>query len=106
MVGHRIRLVVEGLNILILPLINPDGREYVRLSTEDGHEWWRKNRSYNNGSRGTDINRNYDFLWKWIIGNTSDDPRDEGIMGPPRSWSLKPATSARCWMATAHHRLR
>ena len=69
-----IRLLVEGLDIFILPLLNPDGREYVRLYDP----WWRKNRGYNaDGSRGTDLNRNYDFLWKWPIGQTSTNPSSE-----------------------------
>ena len=69
-----IRLLVEGLDIFILPLLNPDGREYVRLYDP----WWRKNRGYNtDGSRGTDLDRNYDFLWKWPIGQTSTNPSSE-----------------------------
>jgi murein tripeptide amidase MpaA len=73
-----IRLLVEGLDIFILPLLNPDGREYVRLYDP----WWRKNRGYNSdGSRGTDLNRNYDFLWKWAIGQTSTNPSNETYYG-------------------------
>ncbi len=73
-----IRTLVEGLDIFILPLLNPDGREYVRLYDQ----WWRKNRSFNaDGSRGTDLNRNYDFLWQWSIGMTSSVPSSETYRG-------------------------
>jgi murein tripeptide amidase MpaA len=75
-----IRLAVDGLDIFIAPLINPDGREHVQSPT--GYQWWRKNRSVNaDGSRGTDLNRNYDFLWHWIIGQTSAFPPSDTYHG-------------------------
>jgi carboxypeptidase T len=75
-----IRLLVDGLDIFILPLLNPDGREYVR--SPSGDQWWRKNRGFNaDGSRGTDLNRNYDFLWPWTIGNTSSAPSSDLYRG-------------------------
>ena len=75
-----VRVAVDGLDIFIAPLINPDGREHVQSPT--GYQWWRKNRSFNaGGSRGTDLNRNYDFLWQWIIGNTSATPSDDTYHG-------------------------
>jgi carboxypeptidase T len=68
-----IRLLIDGMDIFIAPNINPDGREYVQSAS--GDPWWRKNRGTNaDGSRGADINRNYDFLWQWTIGNTSSNP--------------------------------
>ena len=75
-----LKLAVDGLDIFIAPLINPDGREWVQSPT--GYQWWRKNRSVNaNGTRGTDLNRNYDFLWQWIIGQTSANPGDDTYHG-------------------------
>jgi murein tripeptide amidase MpaA len=75
-----IKLLVDGLDIFVAPLINPDGHEYVQSPT--GYQWWRKNRSHNpGGSRGTDLNRNYDFLWQWIIGQTSATPSDDTYHG-------------------------
>jgi murein tripeptide amidase MpaA len=77
-----IRLLVDGLDIFIVPNVNPDGREYIRLSSEPNHDWWRKNRGFNaDGSRGTDLNRNYDFLWEWTIGNTSNIPSSQTYRG-------------------------
>ena len=66
-----VNLIVENLDVFILPLVNPDGRIYVQSPT--GDPWWRKNRSVNAGStcRGVDINRNYDFLWSSGIGTSS-----------------------------------
>jgi murein tripeptide amidase MpaA len=75
-----VRLLVEGLDLFILPLLNPDGREHVQSPT--GYQWWRKNRGFNaDGSRGTDLNRNYDFLWQWTIGNTSSLPTADTYRG-------------------------
>lgn len=78
----EIRVLVDGLDIFILPNMNPDGREYVRSGDDAEHRWWRKNRSFNaDGTRGTDLNRNYDFLWPWIIGQTSGVPGAETYHG-------------------------
>jgi murein tripeptide amidase MpaA len=76
----QIRQLLDGLEIFILPLLNPDGREYVFSPT--GYAWWRKNRSVNaDGTRGTDLNRNYDFLWQWAIGSTSTVPGADTYRG-------------------------
>ena len=68
-----VELLVNGMEIFIVPNINPDGREYVQATPGPAyHERWRKNRRTNaDGSIGADLNRNYDFLWEWTIGNTS-----------------------------------
>ena len=75
-----VRAIVDGLDVFILPNMNPDGREYVRAP--GGDPWWRKNRGTNpDGTRGTDLNRNYDFLWPWIIGQTSSFPASDTYHG-------------------------
>ena len=68
---ETIQLIVENLDLYILPLVNPDGREYVQSPT--GDPWWRKNRNPNPGLTcdGVDLNRNYDFLWSSGIGTSS-----------------------------------
>ena len=71
-----VRLVLEATDLFIIPQLNPDGRAYVFNSS--GDRWWRMNRSDNAGTdcHGTDLNRNYGFLWQWTIGNTSANPCD------------------------------
>ncbi|GAC1456282.1 MAG: hypothetical protein PVSMB1_05940 [Gemmatimonadaceae bacterium] len=71
-----VALLVEGLDIWILPLVNPDGRSYVQAL--GGDVWWRKNRRPTGACTGIDLNRNFDFLWTSGIG-TSSDPCDYQI---------------------------
>jgi carboxypeptidase T len=75
-----IKLIIQSLDIFILPLLNPDGRVYVQ--TTDA--WWRKNRRINAGStcKGVDLNRNYDFLSNYAIGSTSTSPCSDTFKGP------------------------
>jgi len=58
----RIRDIIDSTEILVIPMVNPDGVEFD----------WRKNREPNYGwfgtadqitSYGVDLNRNYDYLW-------------------------------------------
>ncbi|MBA3766902.1 MAG: hypothetical protein H0W99_07920 [Acidobacteria bacterium] len=71
-----IKLLVDALDIYLLPLVNPDGRTYVQSPT--GYAMWRKNRNPNPGKpcKGVDLNRNYDFLWSSGIGTSSDSCSD------------------------------
>lgn len=67
-----IRLIVDSLDVWMLPCSNPDGRAFV-MTTDD---MWRKNRRVNAGTacRGVDLNRNCDMLWGVTQGSTSCDP--------------------------------
>ncbi len=60
--GHNpyVTYLVEHRQIWLVPILNPDGLEYVF-----NHDmFWRKNRRANaNGSYGVDLNRNYGFKW-------------------------------------------
>jgi carboxypeptidase T len=67
-----IQKIVNNLDLLIFPLVNPDGRAFVQSPT--GNPMWRKNRNPNPGEhcQGVDLNRNFDFLWSSGIGTSSD----------------------------------
>lgn len=54
--NDQVRTVIENLNVIIFPDVNPDGRNYSQTQVP----LWRKNR---NPTAGVDINRNYDYLW-------------------------------------------
>ncbi len=72
----EVRLIVESLDLILLPLVNPDGR--VHVQSPAGYAMWRKNRSLNPGQpcRGVDLNRNYDFLWSSGIGTSASSCSD------------------------------
>src|SRR5688572_22573738 len=49
-----VKAILEKLVVYIIPLVNPDGREYTFTA---GNGMWRKNRTAGGG--GVDINRNF-----------------------------------------------
>ena len=61
-----VRRLVETMDIVALPQVNPDGRYF----SMEGHPFWRKNRRpapRGQGFRniGVDLNRNFPFLWRF-----------------------------------------
>jgi murein tripeptide amidase MpaA len=76
-----IKLIIEGMDLFIFPLVNPDGREHVQSPT--GYAMWRKNRRINPNTTciGVDLNRNFDFLWQFTIGQTSSNPCSDTYKG-------------------------
>ena len=81
-----VKLIVESLDTIVFPLVNPDGRAYVQDPA--GDVWWRKNRAAHPGTAciGVDLNRNFDFLWSSGIG-TSADPCEYQIYRGPAAFS-------------------
>jgi len=65
---------VKSFQWHIIPLANPDGYAFTRISSEN--RYWRKNRVINPGSecKGVNLNRNFDVGYG--IGAASDDPCD------------------------------
>jgi carboxypeptidase T len=83
--------LLETREIWILPVLNPDGREYVF----EVDPWWRKNRSRQRRGRiGVDLNRNFGFQWgpNRPNGGSSGNP-GSGIYRGPRPFS-EPETRA------------
>lgn len=69
-----VRVMMETLDIWMLPCANPDGRHHVM---KPGGTWnWRMNRRDNPGTtcEGVDPNRNCDFMWRVIGPTTVCDP--------------------------------
>jgi carboxypeptidase T len=99
-----VALIVENMDVYVLPLVNPDGRSHVQAPR--GDPMWRKNRAVNAGSpcRGVDINRNFDFLWNWTIGSTSADPCSDVFHGP--SAFSEPETRNVRWMLDTFGHIR
>jgi hypothetical protein len=71
--------LVDGREIWIAPMINPDGHVYVQNNHSDGWwAWWRKNRRDNgDGTYGVDLNRNYGYMWGYDnIGSSPTTSND------------------------------
>jgi hypothetical protein len=66
----RVTGLVDSREIWVVPNVNPDGSEYDKTST--GFRSWRKNRQPNSGTTavGTDLNRNWDYLWGCCGGSS------------------------------------
>ncbi len=62
-----IKKIIDNLDILIVPLANPDGRAYSQSSNKPTVMDWRMNRASipagPPGAVGVDLNRNFDIAW-------------------------------------------
>jgi len=78
-----VRIMMETLDIWMLPCANPDGRHHVMKT--GGDKMWRMNRRDNPGTmcEGVDPNRNCDFMWRVIGPTTVCDPcsSTQGFVG-------------------------
>jgi carboxypeptidase T len=75
-----IRLLFGGVDTFIAPNINPDGRSYVLSDYLNNYDWRKNRRTDNEGSDGTNLNRNFDFVWAEEI-NASSTPTDSRYHG-------------------------
>ncbi len=83
----RHRRLVDSLDIWLVPMVNPDGYQYI-MENQRQFPWWRKNlRDNDNDGRfhphvdGVDLNRNYDYNWQ------------EGGEGETASWFYRGQTA-------------
>ena len=94
----EIRGLVDGVEFLIVPVVNPDGYDY----TWSTYRLWRKNRRDNPGScEGVDLNRNYPISWGGS-GSSGDMCSDVYHGTSPFS---EPETAAMNALADAHPNL-
>src|SRR5262249_32386885 len=72
----EVRSVVERLDLVVAPLVNADGRDWVLAPPAAGedpdlHRMWRKNRAplpagqTDEKAKGVDLNRNFDIVFKF-----------------------------------------
>jgi murein tripeptide amidase MpaA len=73
-----VKLILEAMDIWLLPCVNPDGRNHV-MTVDD---MWRKNRRPGSPCIGVDLNRNADIVWGVAQGQTSCSPCAETYCGP------------------------
>lgn len=75
----EVKALLEQINIIIFPCVNPDGRNFSQSAPANA--LWRKNRDVADSGGdpakiGIDINRNQDFLWDF---NTAFSPAALGV---------------------------
>jgi carboxypeptidase T len=78
---QRITDIVNGREVWIVFLVNPDGAEHDIAGGK--YHYWRKNRQPTPGStaKGTDLNRNFGYRWGGG-GRTSSNPKAITYRGP------------------------
>ena len=74
--------VIETRNVLLIPIVNPDGYEYNRQTNPNGGGMWRKNRRNNGFNYGVDLNRNYSYEWGSQWNGSSGSTGSETYRGP------------------------
>lgn len=96
-----VTFLVEGLDLFVVPLVNPDGRVFVQAP--GGDRMWRKNRAVNAGQscRGVDLNRNYDFLFSSGIGTSGAACSD--VFRGPAAFSEPETRNVRWLLDTQPH---
>ncbi|MFD9127411.1 M14 family metallopeptidase [Kitasatospora sp. NPDC059571] len=89
--------LLHRLDLVIFPLVNPDGRHY----SQTVRPMWRKNRNPANAGGnpdpdcvGVDLNRNYDFLFDFVTAfdpsahpRVSNNPCDPQVYAGPSAFS-------------------
>lgn len=72
---QRVKNIVDGLEIWIIPMLNPDGAEYDIANPSSGFRNQRKNRQHvgDGVQPGIDLNRNFAFNWA-CCGGSSGKP--------------------------------
>lgn len=79
----EVTYLVNNREIFFIPVVNPDGYEYNRVSDPNGGGMWRKNRKNSGGGAyGVDLNRNYGYMWGYDNTGSSPTPSSETYRGP------------------------
>ncbi len=68
-----VNFLVNNLEIMVIPVVNPDGYYYNEQTHPSGYGMWRKNRwSDGMNTWGVDLNRNFGYRWGYDdIGSSS-----------------------------------
>lgn len=92
--NSRVKELLDSREVLIVPMINPDGAEYDIAS--GSYQFWRKNRRKNaDGTYGVDLNRNYGTGFGGA-GSSSSSSSD--IYHGPEAFSEPETQAVRDWV--------
>jgi murein tripeptide amidase MpaA len=110
--ADEVKRIVEGVTLVVVPLVNPDGRDFSLAGTDELHFMWRKNRRAGDGGPwcdGVDLNRNFDIAWDFERYydaaaarevQSSKDPCDEQIYIGPGAASEPETQNVQALVAT------
>jgi hypothetical protein len=98
----EVKGIVDNMEMYFVPCINPDGYVYNQTNNPNGGGMQRKNmRKNSDGSKGVDINRNYDLFWGYDNQGSSNTPGADSYRGP--SAGSEPETKMIKNFCIAHH---
>ncbi|CAN5477760.1 hypothetical protein BH11BAC2_BH11BAC2_06090 [soil metagenome] len=77
-----IQQLVDATEMYFVPCVNPDGYQWNEFTDPNGGGLWRKNRRDNlDGTFGTDLNRNYGYLWGYDDNGSSPSTASDVYRG-------------------------
>jgi carboxypeptidase T len=98
----EVKGIVDNLEMYFVPCINPDSYIYNQTTNPSGGGMQRKNmRKNSDGSKGVDINRNYDQFWGYDNQGSSNSMSADSYRGP--SAGSEPETKMIKNFCIAHH---
>lgn len=98
----EVKGIVDNMEMYFVPCINPDSYVYNQTSNPSGGGMQRKNmRTNSDGSKGVDINRNYDQFWGYDNQGSSNSTSADSYRGP--SAGSEPETKMIKNFCIAHH---
>ncbi len=87
----ELKAFLDRRDLIVFPLVNPDGRAFSQANDSGSKPGWRKNRRPFAGSGtprvGVDVNRNFDIVWDFrkrfaaSVAPASDDPANDNYHG-------------------------
>src|SRR6185295_11372749 len=98
----EVKGIVDNAEMYFVPCINPDGYVYNHTTNPNGGGMHRKNlRKNSDGTKGVDINRNYDKFWGYDNTGSSTTMSSDSYRGP--SAGSEPETKMVNNFCIAHH---
>jgi carboxypeptidase T len=98
----EVKGIVDNLEMYFVPCINPDSYVYNQTTNPTGGGMQRKNmRKNSDGTKGVDINRNYDKFWGYDNQGSSATMSADNYRGP--SAGSEPETKMIKNFCIAHH---
>lgn len=111
----EVTYLVNNREIYFVPVVNPDGYEYNRLTNPSGGGMWRKNKRDNNSDGifkttddGVDLNRNFGYEWGYDDVGSSPVPgsvtyRGTGPFSEPETQAIRDFCNSKNFRTTLNY---